>query len=97
MLAVTASATLQGVTAVPVTVEANGGEKGEPRCVLVGLPDTAVKESLDRILSSLANSGYSRPRTRVTINLAPGDLRKEGVAFRSSHRPLSSGIDGSIA
>lgn len=81
MLAITNSATLQGVAAVPVTVEANGGEKGEPRCVLVGLPDTAVKESLDRILSSLANSGYSRPRTRVTINLAPGDLRKEGVAF----------------
>ncbi|MEJ6523959.1 MAG: magnesium chelatase domain-containing protein, partial [Opitutales bacterium] len=78
MLAITDSATLQGVVAVPVTVEANGGEKGEPRCVLVGLPDTAVKESLDRILSSLANSGYSRPRTRVTINLAPGDLRKEG-------------------
>ena len=81
MLAFTNSATLQGVVAVPVTVEANGGEKGEPRCVLVGLPDTAVKESLDRILSSLANSGYSRPRTRVTINLAPGDLRKEGAAF----------------
>jgi magnesium chelatase family protein len=81
MLAVTNSATLQGVSAVPVTVEANGGEKGEPRCVLVGLPDTAVKESLDRILSSLSNSGFSRPRTRVTINLAPGDLRKEGAAF----------------
>ena len=81
MLAVTQSATLQGVVAVPVTVEANGGEKGEPRCVLVGLPDAAVKESLDRILSSLANSGFSRPRSRVTINLAPGDLRKEGAAF----------------
>lgn len=81
MLAITHSATLQGVTAVSVTVEANGGEKGEPRCVLVGLPDAAVKESLDRILSSLANSGFSRPRTRVTINLAPGDLRKEGSAF----------------
>lgn len=81
MLAITHSATLQGVTAVPVTVEVNGGEKGEPRCVLVGLPDAAVKESLDRILSSLANSGYSKPRSRVTINLAPGDLRKEGVAF----------------
>jgi magnesium chelatase family protein len=81
MLAITHSATLQGVTAVSVTVETNGGEKGEPRCVLVGLPDAAVKESLDRILSSLANSGYSRPRTRVTINLAPGDLRKEGSAF----------------
>ena len=81
MLAITHAATLQGVTAVSVTVEANGGEKGEPRCVLVGLPDAAVKESLDRILSSLANSGFSRPRTRVTINLAPGDLRKEGSAF----------------
>ena len=81
MLAITHAATLQGVIAVPVTVEANGGEKGEPRCVLVGLPDAAVKESLDRILSSLANSGFSRPRSRVTINLAPGDLRKEGAAF----------------
>ena len=81
MLAVTNSATLQGVTAVSVTVEANGGEKGEPKCVLVGLPDTAVKESLDRILSSLSNTGYSRPRTKVTINLAPGDLRKEGASF----------------
>jgi magnesium chelatase family protein len=81
MLAETCSATLQGVNALPVTVEANGGEKGEPRCILVGLPDAAVKESLDRVLSSLANTGYSSPRTRVTINLAPGDLRKEGAAF----------------
>jgi len=81
MLAETCSATLQGVNALPVTVEANGGEKGEPRCILVGLPDAAVKESLDRVLSSLANTGYSSPRTRVTINLAPGDLRKEGASF----------------
>ncbi len=81
MLAETCSATLQGVNALPVTVEANGGEKGEPRCILVGLADAAVKESLDRVLSSLANTGYSSPRTRVTINLAPGDLRKEGAAF----------------
>ena len=81
MLAETCSATLQGVNALPVTVEANGGEKGEPRCVLVGLPDAAVKESLDRVLSGLANTGYSSPRTRVTINLAPGDLRKEGASF----------------
>ena len=81
MLAETCSATLQGVNALPVTVEANSGEKGEPRCILVGLADAAVKESLDRVLSSLANTGYSSPRTRVTINLAPGDLRKEGAAF----------------
>jgi magnesium chelatase family protein len=45
------------------------------------LPDAAVKESLDRVLSSLANTGFSSPRTRVTINLAPGDLRKEGASF----------------
>ena len=81
MLAETCSATLQGVNALPVTVEANGGEKGEPRCILVGLADAAVKESLDRVLSSLSSTGYSAPRTRVTINLAPGDLRKEGAAF----------------
>ena len=81
MLAETCSATLLGVNALPVTVEANGGEKGEPRCVLVGLPDAAVKESLDRVLSSLSNTGFPSPRTRMTINLAPGDLRKEGAAF----------------
>ena len=81
MLASTSSATLQGVNALEVTVEANGGERGEPRCVLVGLPDTAVKEAMDRVHSSLVNSGFSSPRTRVTINLAPGDLRKEGAGF----------------
>ena len=81
MLAETCSATLQGINALPVTVEANGGEKGEPRCVLVGLPDTAVKESLDRVLSGLANTGYSSPRTRVTINLAPAELPKHGAGL----------------
>ena len=81
MLASTMCAALQGVDAIPVTVEANGGEKGEPRCVLVGLPDAAVKEALDRVYSSISNSGFSLPRTRVTINLAPGDLKKEGASF----------------
>ncbi len=81
MLAVTYSGAILGVEAFPVTVEANSGEKGEPRCVLVGLPDTAVKESMDRVFSSLSNTGYSKPRTHVTINLAPGDLKKEGASF----------------
>ena len=81
MLASTISATLLGVEALPVTVEANSGEKGEPRCILVGLPDATVKESMDRVSSSMSNSGYSQPRTRVTINLAPGDLKKEGASF----------------
>ncbi|MEC8014134.1 MAG: YifB family Mg chelatase-like AAA ATPase [Verrucomicrobiota bacterium] len=81
MLASTISATLLGVEALPVTVEANSGEKGEPRCILVGLPDATVKESMDRVSSSMSNSGYSQPRTKVTINLAPGDLKKEGASF----------------
>lgn len=81
MLSTSLSATLSGVSAIPVTVEANSGEKGEPKCVLVGLPDASVKESMDRVFSSIGNAGYSKPRTHVTINLAPGDLRKEGAAF----------------
>ena len=81
MLAVTYSGAILGVEAFPVAVEANSGEKGEPRCVLVGLPDTAVKESMNRVFSSLSNSGYSKPRTHVTINLAPGGLKKEGASF----------------
>jgi len=81
MLSHTNSATLLGIASLPVAVEANSGERGDPRVVLVGLPDAAVKESLDRVQSSLANCGFSLPRTRVTVNLAPADLRKEGSAF----------------
>ena len=81
MLSFTNSATLLGVSALPVAVEANSGERGDPRVVLVGLPDATVKESLDRVHSSLSNGGFSLPRTRITVNLAPADLRKEGSAF----------------
>ncbi|MEC8420010.1 MAG: YifB family Mg chelatase-like AAA ATPase [Verrucomicrobiota bacterium] len=81
MLSSSISATISGVSALKVNVEVNSGEKGDPKCVLVGLPDTSVKESMDRIFSSLANAGFNKPRTHVTINLAPGDLRKEGSAF----------------
>ena len=81
MLSTSTSATLSGVSAIPVTVEANSGEKGDPKCVLVGLPDASVKESMNRVFSSIGNAGFSKPRTHVTINLAPGDVRKEGAAF----------------
>ena len=81
MLAVTHSGTLLGHKARPVTVEVNAGEKDDVKYALVGLPNATVKESLDRISSALSNVGFSKPRTRVTINLAPEDLRKEGAAF----------------
>ena len=93
MLAITNTACVQGVIANLVNVEANSGEKGDPRVVLVGLPDMAVKESMDRVRSSLTNSGFPLPRTRVTINLAPGDLKKEGTSY---DLPIAISLLGSI-
>lgn len=89
MLSTVLSAALQGIEAVPVQVEVNTGETGDPKLILVGLPDAAVKESDDRVFSALANSGFRPPRTRTTINLAPGDLRKEGPIY---DLPIALGI-----
>jgi len=91
MLAVNTSAALQGVEATGVTVEVNGGERGDLKYVLVGLPDVAVKESIDRITSAISNAGFSLPVTRTTINLAPGDLRKEGPSY---DLPIALGMLG---
>lgn len=82
MLSIIHSGALLGVESVPVTIEVNtGSEQGERRFYLVGLPDAAVKESTDRVVSAIHNSGFSPPRTKTTINLAPGDLRKEGPLY----------------
>lgn len=89
MLATIGSAALLGIDAVPVSVEVNTGESGVPNLILVGLPDAAVKESEDRVFSALSNSGLKMPRTRTTINLAPGDLRKEGAIY---DLPIALGI-----
>ena len=89
MLATIASAALQGIDAELVLVEVNTNEAGEPKLILVGLPDAAVKESDDRVFSALSNSGFKPPRTRTTINLAPGNLRKEGPFY---DLPIALGI-----
>ena len=89
MLATCSSAALQGIEAALVHVEVNAGEAGEPKLFLVGLPDAAVKESGDRVFAALHNSGFRAPRTRTTINLAPGDLRKEGPIY---DLPIALGI-----
>ena len=89
MLATIGSAALLGIDAVPVSIEVNTGEHGIPDLILVGLPDSAVKESEDRVYSALNNSGLRMPRTRTTINLAPGDLRKEGAIY---DLPIALGI-----
>src|SRR5688572_26016963 len=89
MLATIGSAALLGIDAVPVQIEVNTGESGVPDLILVGLPDAAVKESEDRVFSALSNSGLKMPRARTTINLAPGDLRKEGAIY---DLPIALGI-----
>ena len=81
MLATICSAALVGIDAVPVQVEVNTNEVGEAGMTLVGLLDTAVKESSQRVFSALGNSGFRAPHTRTTVNLAPGDLRKEGPLY----------------
>ncbi len=81
MLAKAHSGALIGVEAIPVDIEVNTGEQGEPRTFIVGLPDAAVKESLNRVSSALSNSGFIMPLTKTTINLAPGDIRKEGPIY----------------
>jgi magnesium chelatase family protein len=89
MLATVHPAALQGIEADAVLVEVNTGEAGAPALILVGLPDAAVKESEDRVSSALHNSGFQMPRTRTTINLAPGDVRKEGPFY---DLPIALGI-----
>ncbi|MDB6057605.1 MAG: ATP-binding protein [Verrucomicrobiales bacterium] len=80
MLARVFSAAVNGIEAFPVEVEVNAGW-GDTIIVIVGLPDAAVKESRDRVNTALSNSGYTFPMGRVTINLAPADVRKEGPSF----------------
>ncbi len=80
MLAKIYSAAVYGIDAYEVEIEVNAGG-GPPVIVIVGLPDTAVKESRDRVTTAISNSGYYWPRGRTTINLAPADIKKEGPSF----------------
>src|SRR3982750_625916 len=80
MLAKIYSAAVYGVDAYEVEIEVNGAG-GEPVIVIVGLPDTAVKESKDRVTTAIGNSGYFWPRGRTTVNLAPAHIKKEGPSF----------------
>src|SRR4051794_19347152 len=93
MLAKVHAFVLQGIDALTCEVEvdlAPSSPTQEPtRPTIVGLPDTAVKESDDRIRSALWNCGYGFPDGRLVINLAPADLRKEGNALEL---PIALGI-----
>jgi len=80
MLAKVFSGAVYGVDAYRVEIEVNAGH-GDPKTIVVGLPDAAVKESSDRVWTALLNSGFAPPMGRTTINLAPADIKKEGPSF----------------
>jgi len=80
MLATVESATVVGIQACRVHVEVDVSF-GLPHFQLVGLPDASVRESRDRVRAAIRNSGFEFPAHRITINLAPGDVRKAGPGF----------------
>jgi len=82
MLAKVYSATLQGLNAIPITIEVDSHETaGQPRFIIVGLPDNAVKESSERVQSAIRTNGFNLPMRATVVNLAPADVRKEGSGF----------------
>lgn len=81
MVARLQTATCLGIDAVRIEVEVDVNKHGFANAVVVGLPDAAVKESLERVRSAVQNSGYEFPRYKTVVNLAPADLKKEGPAF----------------
>ena len=72
---------LQGIDAAACEIEVDLSPVGLPKTTTVGLPDAAVKESSERVRTALLNSGFRYPQTRLTINLAPADVRKEGPVY----------------
>jgi magnesium chelatase family protein len=88
MLAHVLSAALVGVEAALVRVEVDV-TPGLPNFITVGLPDSAVRESRERVRTAIRNAGFAFPNDRITVNLAPADLRKEGASF---DLPIALGI-----
>jgi magnesium chelatase family protein len=88
MLSKILSAAVHGIDGYLVTVEVDISP-GLPTLATVGLPDAAVKEARDRVASAVRNSGFDFPVKKITVNLAPADIRKEGAAF---DLPIAVGI-----
>ena len=91
MLFKTRSAAVYGIEAYLVDVEVNISAGGNGEFVIVGLPDTAVRESRNRVLPAIRNNGFGAPYQRIVINLGPADVKKQGSAF---DLPMAVGILG---
>ncbi|MCC6475445.1 YifB family Mg chelatase-like AAA ATPase [bacterium] len=83
------TAAVLGVDSYQVRAECHIEDSGKEIFIIVGLPDNAIKESKERISAAIKNSGYAMPERKVTINLAPADIRKEGSSF---DLPMAIGI-----
>ena len=81
MLSQVHSFILQGIDATTCEIEVDVADRGMATTTIVGLPDASVKESIERVRSAIGNSGYAFPGTRLLVNLAPADVRKEGPVF----------------
>jgi magnesium chelatase family protein len=91
MLVKTFGSAVYGVEAITITIEVNWLSASGKDPMIVGLPDNAVKESLQRIESTFKTNGYDVPRTKVVVNLAPADIKKSGTPF---DLPIALGILG---
>src|SRR5687767_10271524 len=95
MLFLTQSATVYGIDALIVDIEVNSSKRAEndpsPQVTIVGLPDTAVRESRERIRAAISNGNVFFPPAKFTVNLAPADLHKEGASF---DLPIALGMLG---
>ncbi|GAG28016.1 unnamed protein product, partial [marine sediment metagenome] len=88
MLARVFSCAIIGLDGVVVEVEVDTGQ-GLPAIIIVGLPDTAVQESRERVQMAIKNAGLYFPRKRITVNLAPAAVRKEGPSY---DLPIALGV-----
>ncbi len=89
MLAKVFSSAVLGLDGVPVEVEVDISSQGLPSFTIVGLPDKAVEEAKERVRSAIKNTGCDFPQRRITVNLAPADLPKEGASY---DLPIAVGI-----
>ena len=89
MLVKTFGSAVYGIEAITITIEVNISGGAKPFYLIVGLPDNAVRESMQRIEAALQTNNFRMPRQKIIVNMAPADIRKEGSAY---DLPIAVGI-----
>ncbi|NLY40206.1 MAG: YifB family Mg chelatase-like AAA ATPase [Desulfovibrionales bacterium] len=89
MIVTISTAALLGIDAYSIELEVDLSHSGMPAFIMVGLAEGAVREAKERVFSALKNSGFRLPPSRITVNIAPADIRKEGTAY---DLPLALGL-----